>query len=184
MIRYTKSPVSGDSIRPGRSGLISFSTSSSDSMLSSPSRRNSGLKPISNGSPWNGHRDRLAGLADVGGLRRDRQRALAEAEPQRRVLLRQQADPAHDVGELGAGEAQLVLDRLRQQLAVVRELAVDQARGEHDVAELEDRLVLPDADGDRVARAPAGRCARAPAERGPERWPRGSPAAAPRARSP
>ena len=54
MIRYTKSPVSGDSISPGRRGLISFSTSSSESMLSSPSRRNSGLKPISNGSPWKG----------------------------------------------------------------------------------------------------------------------------------
>ena len=44
-----------------------------------------------------------------------------------------------------------MLDRLRQQLAVVGELAVDQARGEDDVAELEDDLVLPDADGQRLA---------------------------------
>ncbi len=48
-------------------------------------------------------------------------------------------------------EAQLVLDRLRQQLAVVGELAVDQARGEHDLAELEDDLVLTDADRERLA---------------------------------
>src|SRR5439155_12232510 len=54
MIRYTKSPPSGDSISPGRRGFISFSTSSSDSTLSSPSRRNSGLKPISKRSPANG----------------------------------------------------------------------------------------------------------------------------------
>ena len=40
------------------------------------------------------------------------------------------------------GQAQLVLDRLGQQLAVVGELTVDQARGEHGVAELEDDLVL------------------------------------------
>ena len=73
-------------------------------------------------------------------------------EAQRRVLLREQADAADDVGELGAREAQLVLDGLRQQLAVVRELAVDQARGEHDVPELEDHLVLPDAHGERLAR--------------------------------
>ncbi len=51
MIRYTNCPPSGDSITPGRSGLMSFRTSSSDSTLSSPSRRNSGLKPMSNGSP-------------------------------------------------------------------------------------------------------------------------------------
>src|ERR1700691_2569944 len=54
MIRYTNLPPSGDSIRPGRSGLMSLSTSSSDSTLSRPSRRNSGLKPISNGSPEEG----------------------------------------------------------------------------------------------------------------------------------
>ena len=50
-----------------------------------------------------------------------------------------------------AGQAQLVLERLGQQLAVVRELAVDQARGEHHAADLEDDLVLADADGERLA---------------------------------
>ena len=39
---------------PGRSGEISFSTTSPPSMASRPSRRNSGLKPISSGSPANG----------------------------------------------------------------------------------------------------------------------------------
>ena len=91
-----------------------------------------------------GDRDRLARLADVGSLGRDGERALAEAESQRRVLLREQADASHHVRELGGRQAQLVLDGLRQQLAVVRELAVDQARGEDDVGELEDDLVLPD----------------------------------------
>src|SRR6185437_7511857 len=38
------------------------------------------------------HGHGLAGLADVGGLRRDGQRALTEAEAQRRVLQREQAD--------------------------------------------------------------------------------------------
>ena len=44
-----------------------------------------------------------------------------------------------------------MLDRLRQQLAVVRELAVDQPRGQHDVAELEHDLILRDADRQRLA---------------------------------
>ena len=54
MIRYRKPLPSADSIRPGRSGLISFRTTSPAPALSRPSRRNSGLKPISNGSPANG----------------------------------------------------------------------------------------------------------------------------------
>ena len=45
---------SAASISPGRSGEISFSSTSAASRASRPSRRNSGLKPISNGSPWNG----------------------------------------------------------------------------------------------------------------------------------
>ena len=50
MIRYQKSP-SAPSIRPGRKGLISVSTSSSLAADSTPSRRNSALNPISKGSP-------------------------------------------------------------------------------------------------------------------------------------
>ena len=37
-------PSSPDWIRPGRSGLISFRISSSDSALSRPSRKNSGVE--------------------------------------------------------------------------------------------------------------------------------------------
>ena len=89
--RYTNPLPSAASISPGRSGEISLSSTSPDSTASRPSRRNSGLKPISSGSPRNGHRQRLARLADVGRPRRHRQLALAERQPQRRVLLRQQA---------------------------------------------------------------------------------------------
>ncbi len=48
--------------------------------------------------------------------------------------------------DLRAREPQLVLDRLGEQLAIVGELAVDEPRGEHDVADLEHHLVLPNAD--------------------------------------
>ena len=55
MTRYLKPASSSpDWIRPGRSGLISFRSSSSDSALSRPSRKNSGLKPISSASPAKG----------------------------------------------------------------------------------------------------------------------------------
>src|SRR5256885_5663971 len=43
------------------------------------------------------HGQGLAGLADVGRLRRDLERALAEAQAQRRVLLSEQADAPHDL---------------------------------------------------------------------------------------
>jgi hypothetical protein len=50
MIRYQKSSPSACS-KPGRSGLISFSCTSSEATDSMPSRRKSGLNPISSGSP-------------------------------------------------------------------------------------------------------------------------------------
>ena len=53
MIRYEKFSAS-ERRRPGRSELISRSAISSVSTDSSPSRRNSGLNPISSGSPENG----------------------------------------------------------------------------------------------------------------------------------
>src|SRR5438067_5049205 len=42
-------------------------------------------------------RQRLARLPDVRCLSRDLERALAKAQAQRRVLLREQANPAHDL---------------------------------------------------------------------------------------
>src|SRR5581483_10923920 len=50
MIRYQNASPSAV-ISPGRSGLISFRSISSDGTDSSPSRRKSALKPISSGSP-------------------------------------------------------------------------------------------------------------------------------------
>ncbi len=50
MIRYQKASPSA-LIRPGRSGLMSFSWTPSALTDSSPSRRNSALNPISSGSP-------------------------------------------------------------------------------------------------------------------------------------
>ena len=73
--------------------------------------------------------------------------------------------------ELGAVERQLVLVGLGQQLAVVRELAVDQARRERQAVDLEDDLVGAHADADRLV-ALGGRGAPAPAARARARWPR------------
>ena len=53
MIKYEKFS-SADRSRPGRKGLIRRSAISSVATDSSPSRRNSGLNPISSGSPENG----------------------------------------------------------------------------------------------------------------------------------
>ena len=51
MIRYQNESSSADVIRPGRSGLISFRRTVSLRTASTPSARNSALKPISSGSP-------------------------------------------------------------------------------------------------------------------------------------
>ena len=100
MSRYWNPLPSAAWISPGRSGRDELQQHVAGLDASSPSRRNSGLKPISSGSPWNGHGHRLARLADVRRARRHRQLALGERQPQRRVLLRQQRDAAHDVGQL------------------------------------------------------------------------------------
>src|SRR3954451_14450902 len=77
-----------------------------------------------------GERDRkgLARLTHVRRLRRHIERALGEAQAERRVLLRQEADAAHHLEQLVTAHAQLVLVRLGQELLVVREAALDQAR--------------------------------------------------------
>ena len=93
-----------------------------------PSMRNCGLKPISSGSPENGAGIASLRVADVGRLGGDRQLALREREPQRRVALRELADRRVDLEELRARQAHVVLEGLGQQLAIVRELALDQPR--------------------------------------------------------
>ena len=59
MIRY-QNESSADVIRPARSGLISFMRTVSPRTDSTPSARNSALKPISSGSPVYAGRQRLA----------------------------------------------------------------------------------------------------------------------------
>src|SRR4051794_32283167 len=96
-------------------------------------------------------RQRLARLADVRRLRRHLEAPVREAHAQRRVLLREQADAAHDLGQLRAAHVQLVLELVRKQLLVVREAALDEARGERDLADAEDHLVFERGDLDAVA---------------------------------
>src|SRR5207302_2885329 len=76
------------------------------------------------------HWDRLARLADIGRARRHRERSLAECEPQRLVLLCQQAYAPDDLRHLGPGQTQLVIDRLGQQLAIVGALPIDESGSE------------------------------------------------------
>src|SRR6202012_1656625 len=92
--------------------------------------------------------DRLDRLANVRGLRRDGELAIGEPQAQRRVLLREQADPPHDPRKLGGRQPKLVLDRVGKQVAVVRELTVDQPGGKDRPRRLEDDLAVlhPDAE--------------------------------------
>ena len=69
---------------------------------------------------------RLAALADLLGLRRDRQLAGRERQPQRRAA-GQHLDAGDHVGELGARQRDLVLERLGQQAAELGELPLDAA---------------------------------------------------------
>jgi hypothetical protein len=87
------------------------------------------------------YRQRLAGLAHIRRLRRDRQLALGEMQAQRRVLLGHEADAPDDLGELARRQRELVLIGIGQELAIVRELTIDEARREHVAADLEDDLV-------------------------------------------
>ena len=95
-------------------------------------------------------RDRLTGLADVLGLRADRQLARLEGEPQRQRPLCHERRAANDVEQLRAGRGDLVLERLGQQLPVVGELAVDAAGREPDALHAEQDLVLADRHLDAV----------------------------------
>ena len=105
MIRYEKSSLS-PWISPGRSGRDQLQLELVRRRPTRcPSRRNSALKPISSGSPANGAGSDSLRLADVLGLRRHRQLALGEAQPQRRVALRHDRRAPDDVEELAHAAA-------------------------------------------------------------------------------
>jgi hypothetical protein len=89
-------------------------------------------------------------LADVGRAGRHRQLPLREGQAQRCVLLREERDAANDVGDLRPAEPQLVLERIREELPVVGELAIDEARRQHDAAGLEHDLVRAHRDAQRL----------------------------------
>ena len=101
------------------------------------------MKPISSGSAANGAGSDSLRLADVLRPRRHRQLAFGEPEPQRRVALREQPDAANDVEQLVAGQLELVLELLGQELAVVRELPVDPAAREPDAVRCRRRRGSP-----------------------------------------
>ena len=145
MIRYEKFSAS-ERRRPGRSGLISCSAISSVVDRLEPVAQELRLEPDLERLAGERHRQRLLRLADVLGLRRDRHLALREPEPERRVPLRHHGRAPHDLEELLAGQRDLVLEGLGDQLLVVRELPVDPPRRQPDVAGAEDDVVLLDAD--------------------------------------
>ena len=141
---------------PGRSGLISLSVSSSDSALSRPFAEELRVEPDLELLAGEGHGKRLRGLAHVRCLSGNVEAALREAQPQRCVLLREQPHTAHDLEQLVAAHAQLVLVGVGEQLLIVRKAALDKTRGQHDPVCREDHLVLERGDADRVRRARAG----------------------------
>ena len=177
MSRYRKPlPSAGLDAGPGRSGEMSLSSTSPAvhalQAVAQEVRVEADLERLAAGTG----RARVSDASPMSGVCADTVSSPSrEGQPQRRVLLRQQGDAAHDVGDLAAGQAQLVLVGVGQQLAVVGELPVDQPRGQHDAADLEDDLVGAHATRPAVLRARRRRSARAPAARAPARWPRTSP---------
>ena len=145
MIRYEKLSAS-ERIRPGRSGLISRSAISSAVDRLQPVAQELRVEPDLERLARELHGQRLLRLADVLRLRGDRELSLCEAEPERRVALRHHRGAAHDLEKLLARQLHLVLERLGQELLVVRELTVDAARRQPDLARSEHDVVLLDAD--------------------------------------
>ena len=168
MIRYEKF-VASELSTPGRSGLMSRSAISSAVHRLEPVAEELGVEPDLEGVAGERHRQRLLRLADVLRLGGDRQLALGEAQPQRRVALGHHRGAPDDLEELLARQRHLVLEALGQQLLVVRELSVDPPRREPDVVRGEDDLVVLDAD---LESSPPARSVRARPARARGRSPR------------
>ena len=152
MIRYQKLS-SGAATRPGRRRLISLSRTVSPPTASRPSRRNSGLKPISSSSP-----EKSTGIDSTASptscvWARHRELSFCEPQPQGSVALGHEPGSAHDVEQGRARRVDLDLERLGKQLLVVRELAVDAPAREPDVPGGEDHVVLVHAELDLVRAA-------------------------------
>src|SRR3954468_19019660 len=129
MIRYKSPAPSADSIRPGRSGEMSLRTRSPVSTLSRPSRRNSGLNPISNGSPLNGTGS-ASEASPTSGVCADTVTSPSVNDSRSGAFFCASSETRrHDLRQLAAGQPQLVLVAVGKQLAIVRELTVDQPRG-------------------------------------------------------
>src|SRR5262249_47452613 len=95
-------------------------------------------------------RHRLLRLADVVGARDHGELTVGEPQLERRRTLDHHGGAANDLEQLSARKRQLMLELLRQELAVVRELSVDAARRKPDAVGREDDLVLEHADLDAV----------------------------------
>ena len=125
--------------------MISFSTTVSPGMLSTPSRRNAGLKPISSGSPRKsqGSDSRPSPTSCV--CAETVSSPGVNAQPQRRAP-GQDLDAGDHVGELRARQRDLVLERVRQQPPELGELPLDATGAEPDLRRAEEHLVLLDDD--------------------------------------
>ena len=148
MIEVEEAAVpSADSIRPGRSGLMSLSTRSLGVDALEPVAQELRVEADLERLALERHRQRLAA---------PRRRRASAPTPSARPRVKLSRSGAFFCAsrlmrrttsvELARRQAQLVLEGLGQQLAVVRELAVDQPRGQHDAADLEDDLVRAHAD--------------------------------------
>ena len=102
----------------------------------------------------------LVGFAHILGFRGHREGVVGEAQPEGSVLLGQEADAADGLEQLVVVDRHLVVERLRDQLPVVGELAVDEPGDQRDAADLEEHLVLGRQDGDGARRPAAARYAR------------------------
>ena len=92
--------------------------------------------------------DLFARVADVGGHRAQPYAVGGELQAQRRGVAGEDLDPADGLHQVVAADGELVRVRLRDELAVVRELALDETGGETGGADLEGGIALAEAQGE------------------------------------
>ena len=135
----------GELVALARARSPGFSPSRTSSRTDSPDR---GLQPVREVGRVERDRDVLAlvarldgldGLAEVRRGRGELDAERVELQPHRRGVPGEQAHAANGVDELLARDREPALVPLGEQLAVVRELALDQPRGERELADPERR---------------------------------------------